>query len=166
MRKKERTKILCTSVGWLADTADRSTCCIGAAARSIDQKILQFKKYWSTYVQAALLESCVGTRVRTRRHAPTRTPEPDADRSSTIQLALCTDCVCVRIIDSMSSGMLDRKEPAAQTGLSLVCAQSATVVHNGPVHLAYNSSYSACFFSRNSIFLSRKISQRYFSAGL
>jgi hypothetical protein len=103
--------------------ADRSTCCIGAAARSIDQKILQFKKYWSTYIQAALLESCVGTRVRTRRHAPTRTPEPDADRSSTIQLALCTDCVCVRIIDSMSSGMLDRKEPAAQPGLSLVCAK-------------------------------------------
>jgi hypothetical protein len=24
----------------------------------------------------------------------------------------------------------------------------------GPVHLAYNLSYSACFFSRNSIFLS------------
>jgi hypothetical protein len=24
----------------------------------------------------------------------------------------------------------------------------------GPVHLAYNPSYSACFFSRNSIFLS------------
>jgi hypothetical protein len=26
----------------------------------------------------------------------------------------------------------------------------------GPVHLAYNPSYSACFFSRNSIFLSQK----------
>jgi hypothetical protein len=32
----------------------------------------------------------------------------------------------------------------------------------GHVHLAYNPSYSACFFSRNSIFLSRKISQQYF----
>jgi hypothetical protein len=31
--------------------------------------------------------------------------------------------------------------------------------HHGPVHLAYNPSYSACFFSRNSIFLSQKISQ-------
>jgi hypothetical protein len=29
----------------------------------------------------------------------------------------------------------------------------------GPVHLTYNPSYSACFFSRNSIFLSQKISQ-------
>jgi hypothetical protein len=37
---------------------------------------------------------------------------------------------------------------------------------NGPVHLAYNPSYSACFFSRNSIFLSQKISQQCFSAGL
>jgi hypothetical protein len=36
----------------------------------------------------------------------------------------------------------------------------------GPVHLAYNPSYSACFFSRNSIFLSQKISQQCFSAGL
>jgi hypothetical protein len=36
----------------------------------------------------------------------------------------------------------------------------------GPVHLAYNPSYSACFFSRNSIFLSQKISQPCFSVGL
>jgi hypothetical protein len=36
----------------------------------------------------------------------------------------------------------------------------------GSVHLAYNPSYSACFFSRNSIFLSQKISQQCFSAGL
>jgi hypothetical protein len=27
---------------------------------------------------------------------------------------------------------------------------------NGHVHLAYNPSYSACFFSQNSIFLSQK----------
>jgi hypothetical protein len=39
-------------------------------------------------------------------------------------------------------------------------------VDDGPVHLAYNPSYSACFFSRNSIFLSQKISQQCFSAGL
>jgi hypothetical protein len=37
---------------------------------------------------------------------------------------------------------------------------------SGPVYLAYNPSYSACFFSRNSIFLSQKISQQCFSAGL
>jgi hypothetical protein len=36
----------------------------------------------------------------------------------------------------------------------------------GSVHLAYNPSYSACFFSQNSIFLSQKISQQCFSAGL
>jgi hypothetical protein len=36
--------------------------------------------------------------------------------------------------------------------------------NKGP--LAYNPSYSACFFSRNSIFLSQKISQQCFSAGL
>jgi hypothetical protein len=36
----------------------------------------------------------------------------------------------------------------------------------GPVHLSYNPSYSACFFSRNNIFLSQKISQQCFSAGL
>jgi hypothetical protein len=41
-----------------------------------------------------------------------------------------------------------------------------THTHKGPVHLTYNPSYSACFFSRNSIFLSQKISQQYFSAGL
>jgi hypothetical protein len=34
------------------------------------------------------------------------------------------------------------------------------------VHLAYNPFYLACFFSRNSIFLSQKISQRCFSADL
>jgi hypothetical protein len=36
----------------------------------------------------------------------------------------------------------------------------------GHVHLAYNLSYSAYFFSRNNIFLSQKISQQCFSAGL
>jgi hypothetical protein len=36
----------------------------------------------------------------------------------------------------------------------------------GPVHLAHNPSYSACFFSQNSIFLSQKISQPCFSVGL
>jgi hypothetical protein len=36
----------------------------------------------------------------------------------------------------------------------------------GSVHPAYNPSFSACFFSRNSIFLSQQISQQYFSAGL
>jgi hypothetical protein len=36
----------------------------------------------------------------------------------------------------------------------------------GPVHLAYNPPYLACFFSRNSIFLSQKISQQYFPADL
>jgi hypothetical protein len=36
----------------------------------------------------------------------------------------------------------------------------------GPVHLAYNSSFSACFFSRNNIFLSQQISQQCFSVGL
>jgi hypothetical protein len=42
-----------------------------------------------------------------------------------------------------------------------------TEQHNaGPVHPAYNPSFSACFFSRNGIFLSQQISQQYFSAGL
>jgi hypothetical protein len=36
----------------------------------------------------------------------------------------------------------------------------------GPIHPAYNPSLSACFFSRNSIFLSQQISQQCFSAGL
>jgi hypothetical protein len=36
----------------------------------------------------------------------------------------------------------------------------------GHVHPAYNPSFSACFFSRNSIFLSQQISQPCFSAGL
>jgi hypothetical protein len=36
----------------------------------------------------------------------------------------------------------------------------------GSVHPAYNPSFSACFFSRNSIFLSQQISQQRFSAGL
>jgi hypothetical protein len=39
-------------------------------------------------------------------------------------------------------------------------------LYNGSVHLAYNPSYSACFFSQNSIFLSKKISQQCFSSGL
>jgi hypothetical protein len=34
------------------------------------------------------------------------------------------------------------------------------------VHPAYNPSFSVCFFSWNSIFLSQHISQQYFSAGL
>jgi hypothetical protein len=36
----------------------------------------------------------------------------------------------------------------------------------GPVHSAYNPSFSACFFNRNNIFLSQQISQQYFLAGL
>jgi hypothetical protein len=38
--------------------------------------------------------------------------------------------------------------------------------HFGSVHPAYNPSFSACFFSQNSIFLSQQISQQCFSAGL
>jgi hypothetical protein len=34
------------------------------------------------------------------------------------------------------------------------------------VHPAYNPYFSACFFSRNSVFLSQQISQQYFSTGL
>jgi hypothetical protein len=41
-----------------------------------------------------------------------------------------------------------------------------SATNKGPVHLAYNPSYLAYFFSRNSIFLSQKISQQCFSAGL
>jgi hypothetical protein len=40
------------------------------------------------------------------------------------------------------------------------------IKHLGHVHSAYNPSFSACFFSRNRIFLSQQISQQYFSAGL
>jgi hypothetical protein len=36
----------------------------------------------------------------------------------------------------------------------------------GPVHPAYNPYFSACLFSRNSVFLSQQISQQCFSAGL
>jgi hypothetical protein len=36
----------------------------------------------------------------------------------------------------------------------------------GPVHPAYNPYFLACFLSRNSNFLSQKISQQCFSAGL
>jgi hypothetical protein len=35
-----------------------------------------------------------------------------------------------------------------------------------PVHPAYNPYFSACFFSRNSVFLSQQISHQCFSAGL
>jgi hypothetical protein len=35
-----------------------------------------------------------------------------------------------------------------------------------PVQPAYNPSFSACFFSQNSIFFSQQISQQCFSAGL
>jgi hypothetical protein len=46
--------------------------------------------------------------------------------------------------------------------------QPSCILRNdyGSVHPAYNSSFSACFFSRNSIFLSQQISQRCFSADL
>jgi hypothetical protein len=37
---------------------------------------------------------------------------------------------------------------------------------NGHVHPAYNPYFLACFFSRNSIFLSQQISQQCFSVGL
>jgi hypothetical protein len=38
--------------------------------------------------------------------------------------------------------------------------------HVSPVYPAYNPSFSVCFFSRNSIFLSQQISQQCFSTGL
>jgi hypothetical protein len=43
---------------------------------------------------------------------------------------------------------------------------SSCQTDNGHVHSAYNLSFSAYFFSRNSIFLSQQISQQCFSAGL
>jgi hypothetical protein len=36
----------------------------------------------------------------------------------------------------------------------------------GPVRLSYNSYFSACFFSRNSVFLSQQISEQYFQPWL
>jgi hypothetical protein len=36
----------------------------------------------------------------------------------------------------------------------------------GPVHPAYNPSFSACFFNQNNVFLSQQINQQCFSAGL
>jgi hypothetical protein len=39
-------------------------------------------------------------------------------------------------------------------------------IHNQLVHPAYNPYFSACFFSRNSVFLSQQISKQCFSAGL
>jgi hypothetical protein len=36
----------------------------------------------------------------------------------------------------------------------------------GSVHPTYNPYFSACFFSRNSIFLSQQLSQQCFSVGL
>jgi hypothetical protein len=43
---------------------------------------------------------------------------------------------------------------------------SRLLTHMGSVHPAYNPSFSACFFSRNSIFLSQQISQQCFPVGL
>jgi hypothetical protein len=42
-------------------------------------------------------------------------------------------------------------------------ARIARICH---IHSVYNSSFSACFFNRNNVFLSQQISQQYFSAGL
>jgi hypothetical protein len=53
--------------------------------------------------------------------------------------------------------------------LSLICVIkkiNIALYEVEPVHPAYNPSFSACFFSRNHIFLSQQISQQCFSAGL
>jgi hypothetical protein len=58
---------------------------------------------------------------------------------------------------------------ADQGFMKKFCKRKFTYVafsNKGPVHSAYNPSFSACFFSRNSIFLSQQISQQCFSAGL
>jgi hypothetical protein len=47
-----------------------------------------------------------------------------------------------------------------------ICQVIRVKLYNNPVHPAYNPSFSTCFFSRNSIFLSQQISQQCFSAGL
>jgi hypothetical protein len=44
----------------------------------------------------------------------------------------------------------------AKEGTGVVDPMVTRTISYGPVHLAYNPSYSACFFSRNSIFLSKK----------
>jgi hypothetical protein len=41
-----------------------------------------------------------------------------------------------------------------------------SVLFYGHVHPLYNPSFSACFFSQNSVFLSQQTNQQYFSAGL
>jgi hypothetical protein len=60
------------------------------------------------------------------------------------------------------------KQCLAEVGASMKITRKkySESVNFGPVHLAYNPSYLACFFSRNSILLSQKISQQCFSAGL
>jgi hypothetical protein len=50
--------------------------------------------------------------------------------------------------------------------LSSCCTRPQDRRKKEPVHPAYNPSFSACFFSRNNIFLSQQISQQCFSAGL
>jgi hypothetical protein len=53
------------------------------------------------------------------------------------------------------------KNLGSKQGLGVYVSRETTSVHP-----AYNPSFLACFFSRNSIFLSQQISQQCFSAGL
>jgi hypothetical protein len=54
-------------------------------------------------------------------------------------------CFVLAVLAVLSPLYIDRR-PAAE--------REEEEDDEGPVHLAYNPSYSACFFSRNSIFLS------------
>jgi hypothetical protein len=55
----------------------------------------------------------------------------------------------------------------ACTTISVLKTKQGKVSQYSTVHPAYNPYFSACFFfSRNSVFLSQKISQQCFSAGL
>jgi hypothetical protein len=78
------------------------------------------------------------------------------------------DCGCCELGDRQLSPCwwLARSMMSMERRAILVRWRARTSTNLGPVHLAYNPSYSACFFSRNSIFLSQKIIQQCFSTGL
>jgi hypothetical protein len=92
--------------------------------------------------------------------APLFQGQSNSQRKQTGEINLGYRYIRQTILDQALIPPLFREEILDQTVIK------DSLCDEGSVYSAYNPSFSACFFSGNSIFLSQQISQQCFSTGL
>jgi hypothetical protein len=82
-----------------------------------------------------------------------------------LELLIYHNITCISSYDHLSFFFMKSLSVPVMVSVSSFTAELFSRQY-GPVHPAYNPSFSACFFNWNSIFLSQQISQQCFSTGL